>query len=71
MYFMHTGIPKSLEGQGYGSKLIEFSLKQAKEQDFKIVAMCPFVIAYIDRHQEWTPYLDIEYYKRRERENKG
>ena len=71
MYFMHTGVPKSLEGHGYGSKLVRFALEQDKEQGYKIVAMCPFVIAYIDRHQEWIPFLDMEYYKRREREENG
>ena len=41
MYFMHTGVPKSLEGQGYGSKLVKFALEQAKEQGYKIIPVNP------------------------------
>ena len=49
----HTEVPQHLEGRGVGSFLIKFVLDDARANQFSVVPMCPFVAAYIRRHQEY------------------
>ncbi|VVS96200.1 conserved hypothetical protein [Sphingomonas sp. EC-HK361] len=51
--FTHTLVPKAIEGKGIGSKLIRAALESARDQGLTVVAQCPFVAAYIDRHPEY------------------
>lgn len=51
MVFTHTEVPAAFEGQGIGSQLIKFALDTAREQGHEIVAVCPFVKAYMQRHK--------------------
>jgi uncharacterized protein len=53
MILNHTEVPQHLEGRGVGSVLIKFVLDDARENQFSVVPMCPFVAAYIRRHQEY------------------
>ncbi len=50
--FMHTEVPKALEGRGIGSALVRGALEIAKGQGLTIKARCPFVAAYIKKHPE-------------------
>ena len=50
--FMHTEVPKELEGRGIGSALVRGALEIAKGQGLTIKARCPFVAAYIKKHPE-------------------
>lgn len=49
----HTEVPAGLEGDGIGSALVEKTFRFAEEHDFKIVPVCSFVQAYLDKHVEW------------------
>ena len=49
----HTEVPQHLEGKGVGSFLIKHVLDEARASQLNIVPMCPFVAAYIRRHQEY------------------
>jgi uncharacterized protein len=49
----HTEVPQHLERRGVGSVLIKFVLDDARAKQFSVVPMCPFVAAYIRRHQEY------------------
>jgi uncharacterized protein len=55
--FTHTEVPKELEGRGIGSKLIKNTLGQVRAQGLKVVALCPFVKAYIAKHSEYADLL--------------
>jgi uncharacterized protein len=55
--FMHTEVPKELEGHGVGSRLVRGELEAARAQGLKVVAKCPFVAAYIERHPEFQDLL--------------
>jgi len=55
--FVHTEVPKELEGRGVGSKLIKGALDQVRAEDLKVVAQCPFVKAYIGKHAEYADLL--------------
>lgn len=55
--FIHTEVPKELEGKGIGSRLIKGALDQVRAAGLKVVAQCPFVKAYIGKHAEYTDLL--------------
>ncbi|HET7847704.1 MAG TPA: GNAT family N-acetyltransferase [Pseudolabrys sp.] len=55
--FMHTEVPKELEGRGIGSRLVRGELEAARARGLKVVAKCPFVAAYIARHPEFSDLL--------------
>ena len=50
IYFTHTEVPEEMQGEGMASKLIKFALEDAREKDYKVIPLCPFVRAYIKRH---------------------
>ena len=50
----HTGVPKSLGGQGVGKKLIEALSHHARENNYKVIPSCPFVGAMWKRHPDWA-----------------
>ena len=50
----HTEVPKELEGHGVGSTLIRGVLDIARAQGLKVVPICPFAKAYIERHPEYA-----------------
>jgi uncharacterized protein len=60
VYFTHTYVPPELEGRGIASQIIRYALEHAREQDWQVVALCPFVAAYIRRHPEYQPLLAQE-----------
>jgi predicted GNAT family acetyltransferase len=54
--YTHTEVPKVLEGKGVGSALAKFVLDYARENQLRVMPLCPFIKGYIDRHPE---YADI------------
>jgi predicted GNAT family acetyltransferase len=54
---LHTIVPKELEGQGLGSRLVRHVLDYALRQGLKIRPDCSFVRAYIDRHPQYQQYV--------------
>jgi uncharacterized protein len=54
---LHTEVPKALEGRGIGSALIRGVLDNARSQGLKVIAVCPFAKAYIERHPEYADLL--------------
>lgn len=63
MYFMHTGVPQALGGQGIAAALARRALAYAREQAYKIVVYCPYVAAFLKRHPEYDDLIDEEYLK--------
>jgi len=60
IYLIHTEVPKNLEGQGVATALIEKTLQYLEDAGYKLVALCPAVVAFIRRHPEWKRILDLE-----------
>jgi predicted GNAT family acetyltransferase len=50
--FYHTVVPDALSGRGVGSMLVRGALDQVRAKGLKVVATCPFVHAYIEKHPE-------------------
>lgn len=55
--FIHTEVPPELGGQGIGSRLVKGALDQVRADGLKVVAECPFVKAYIEKHGEYADLL--------------
>ena len=55
--FTHTVVPPALEGRGIGSRLVRGALDLVRQQGLKVVPLCPFVKAYIERHEELQDLL--------------
>lgn len=49
----HTEVPPELAGQGIGGEVVKASLDFAKEKGLLVVPECPFVIRYIERHENY------------------
>jgi predicted GNAT family acetyltransferase len=54
IFLIHTEVPEELEGKGVGSAIVLKALQYAKDNELKIVPLCPFVQAYLKRHPEWN-----------------
>jgi predicted GNAT family acetyltransferase len=55
--FIHTEVPEELAGKGVGSTLVKGALDQVRSMGLKVIAQCPFVKAYIDKHGEYADLL--------------
>ena len=62
--FTHTEVPAGHEGQGVGTTLIRFALDSARERGLKVIPICPFFAAYMQRHAEVQDLLDPAWRKR-------
>jgi predicted GNAT family acetyltransferase len=56
--FVHTEVEDAYEGHGVGSALARAALDEARAQDLRVVAICPFIVGWIERHPE---YQDLSY----------
>ncbi len=50
---IHTEVPRSLSGQGVGSRLAKAVLQEARRRGVGVVPTCEFLAAYIERHPEF------------------
>lgn len=51
--FPHTEVPEKYEGQGIARKIISVALEYAKNEGYKIQALCPVVAGYIAKNPEY------------------
>jgi predicted GNAT family acetyltransferase len=49
---MHTEVDPQFEGRGLGSRLVRGALDDIRARGVKVVPVCPFVRAYLERHPE-------------------
>jgi predicted GNAT family acetyltransferase len=60
LFLMHTEVPESLEGHGYGSALAEYAFQYAAQNALPVVVYCPFVKAWLGKHPEVLKLLSDE-----------
>ena len=56
--FTHTEVPPEHEGKGIGKALIRAGLAAARERGLKVIPICPFFAAYMQKHPEVQDLLD-------------
>ena len=56
--FVHTEVPPELGGKGIGSRLIKGALDHVRADGLKVIAQCPFVKAYIEKHPDYANLLN-------------
>ena len=49
----HTGVPDSMRGLGVGKRLVEAAVADARAEGFKIIPLCPFAKATLQKQTEW------------------
>ncbi|PWN02179.1 GNAT family N-acetyltransferase [Nocardioides silvaticus] len=55
--FTHTVVDDEFEGQGIGSGLARAALDQTRADGLKVVATCPFIKGWIDKHPDHQDLL--------------
>ena len=53
----HTEVPPALGGRGVGSTLVREVLDDVRARGLKVVATCPFVVAFMGKHPEFNDLL--------------
>jgi hypothetical protein len=61
--FTHTEVPQGNQHKGTGSALVHAALDHARQHSLKVIPLCPFVSAYMQRHKETLDLLDPSYNK--------
>ncbi|HEX7321479.1 MAG TPA: GNAT family N-acetyltransferase [Mycobacterium sp.] len=56
--FHHTEIDEAFGGRGLGTKLIAAGLADTRADGRRIVPVCSFVEAYLDKHPEYAGVVD-------------
>jgi hypothetical protein len=46
----HTVVPEEARGGGVAAALVRAAVRHARERDVRLVATCPYVAAWLDRH---------------------
>lgn len=55
----HTEVGDEWEGQGVGSRLIAGMLDDIRARGLRVMPLCPFAAAYIERHPEYGDLVEV------------
>lgn len=55
--FPHTEIFDQFEGQGLASQLVTGALDDVRVRGKKVIAICPYVVRFIEKHQDYADLL--------------
>jgi predicted GNAT family acetyltransferase len=47
---VHTEVPAAFRGRGFGEQLVKAAMERGRADGLAIVAICPFVRAYLRKH---------------------
>lgn len=54
---VHTEVYDKFEGKGFGGKLARAALDDVRAKEMKVIADCPFIARWIDRHPDYQDLL--------------
>ncbi len=52
--FPHVEIDPAFGGRGYGGVLVRAAMDAMRQRDARVVAVCPFVVSWLDQHREYA-----------------
>ena len=55
--FTHTYVPETARGKGLADKLITEALRFAAENEYRVIASCPVVSRFVERHPDYKKLL--------------
>ena len=58
--FVHTIVDPAYGGRGFGNRLAKAALDDALARGMPVVARCPFIRAWIERHPDYAERLATE-----------
>ena len=58
--YLHSETPPELQGRGYARALAKFGLDRDLAAGRRVIATCPFVKTYIQRHPEYAGLVHTE-----------
>lgn len=56
--FIHTEVDADFTGRGLATRLIEYALADCRTRKLRIVAQCPMVSAYLQKHHDFDDLID-------------
>jgi uncharacterized protein len=56
--FTHTEVADDFEGRGLATILIDEALQATRDAGPRIVAVCPMVAGFVEKHQEFSDVVD-------------
>jgi predicted GNAT family acetyltransferase len=56
--FLHTEVADAFGGRGLATILVTEALRATRDAGLRIVAVCPMVAAYVDKHHEFDDAVD-------------
>ena len=56
--FIHTEVDDEYAGQGLAERLAHFALDDVRAAGKRIVAVCPYIAAYLRKHPEYDDFVD-------------
>jgi uncharacterized protein len=56
----HVGVHPEHRGQGVAAKIVDASLKYARENALRVIPMCSYAAAYIRRNPQYMELTDQE-----------
>ncbi len=57
LVFTHTYVPEALRGRGLAAVLTETALAYARSHGRRVVPVCSYVSAYLEKHREYADLL--------------
>lgn len=52
LLIVHTETPPALQGRGLAGQLVKGMLEDVRARGLKIVPLCSYIVAYLERHPE-------------------
>jgi uncharacterized protein len=56
--FTHTEVADDVEGRGLATILVDDALQATRDAGLRIVAVCPMVAGFVEKHQEFSDVVD-------------
>lgn len=60
LIFTHTEVDDAYSGQGVGTQLARDALDTVRKRKEKLVALCPFIAAFLEQNQDYSNLVDAE-----------
>ena len=56
---VHTEVDPAFGGKGIGSLLTRFALDTARTEGIRVLALCPFVVRWVEKNSEYGDIVDL------------